>query len=164
MDPSYATHRGDLVVVANAHEAHLFARDRAQAPLRPLETLLASASSASDTGEPPDRGGHVRSDQRPGGTTLSPRTSPEQRQRQAFARTLARRLEAMLEETRTDRLAVFAAPAFLGELRAQLSPRARRQPGQSLAIDLLHGTPHAHELERRVERLMAEPPGASRGQ
>lgn len=141
----------DLIVVADAAEARLLVRDADTRALTPMETLHARPP-APEAGEPPRRAGHVQSESRSGGATLTPRADPRRKRRTEFARTLAHRVDEALARTRLDRLVLCAPPAFLGELKALLGPEGRRHLHSTLPADILHeATP---DVARRVDALL----------
>jgi hypothetical protein len=132
--------RTDLVVVASDTEARLYVREHGDGPLVALQTLR-------------PRGGRTVAG-RPEDTPHDAPHDPAHAAREAFAHALAHRLEVAFAVGRLDELELFVAPAFNGELRAHLGPRARRHLRLAVAVDLLQGAPD--EIERRLRGLLLE--------
>lgn len=146
----------DLIVIANAVQARLYERPSATEPQLVLRETLQSPSGRQRPHELGDAPlGHAASDRRVAGVAFEPRINPQRKRHVAFARQLAQRLDADLARGGYGRVALFAGCPFLGELKAQLSPAAKKALCAAVAVDLTHFG--ASELQRRVdEELRAE--------
>ncbi|WOB10623.1 host attachment protein [Piscinibacter gummiphilus] len=140
--------KAELTLVANASEAHLFARESRHDPLMPLALMKHTESRARASELEPDRAGHGSSDRHPGGVAFAPRMSRKRKEHLQFADEVARRIDAELGSGRYGSVVLFASCPFLGELRSQLSPAAKRSLKASVDLDLTSFG--VDELERRV--------------
>jgi protein required for attachment to host cells len=140
----------ELILAANSTGARMFIRESDRDPLKPLP-LLAQADGHVKPGDAgPDRPGHGSSDSRPGGVTFAPRMDPKRKRHLQFARQLAQQVDHALAQGECGRISVYAACPFLGELKSQLSPAARKV--LRLAVDLDLTSFGLSELERRVDQ------------
>ncbi len=98
-----------------------------------------------------DRGGRSQKDDA-GRTSFVPRTEPKDREREEFAREVARALEEGVVAHRCSGIAVFASNPFLGELQGHLSNGVRQHVTASHALDLTAF--EGRELEQRVARAL----------
>lgn len=145
-----------LVLVANAAEARLYARESDRDPRLVRLDTLQSPQSRELPHELADAPlGHARSDRRDEGIAYEPRLNPQRKRHLAFARRLARRLDAELASGGYAGIALFAGCPFIGELKGQLGRGTRKALQAAVAIDLMHFGDG--ELQRRVsEELLAE--------
>ena len=95
-----------------------------------------------------DRLGHDSTDGRPGGVSFEPRTDLHRKQHLKFARELAQRLDAGLAGGDCDRITLYASSPFLGELKGQLSPAAKKVLRAAADVDLT--SYDLRELEERT--------------
>jgi protein required for attachment to host cells len=102
-----------------------------------------------------DHLGHAAEDHRTGGTSFTPRTDPRRKKHQAFARSLSRRVDQALDSGAYGSLAVFASCPFLGELKGQLIPRARKALRVAIDSDLTSFP--LGEVEDRVSSALHGP-------
>lgn len=125
----------DLIVIAHAGAARLLRRDPATAALEALDEVHRPTSVLERVRVVPDVG-------RP--------LDPRRRRLREFATVLARRVEDEMASGRFDRVALFAACPFLGELMRQLA----RQTKQALraVIDADISELAWDDTTRRIER------------
>jgi protein required for attachment to host cells len=143
----------DLIVVADATRAHLYARD-ADGTLRSLAVLEHPQSRLKAVELEDDRLGHDRTDRRPGGVSFEPRLDPRRKTRLRFAHEVAQRIEQALAAGGHGRLVLFAASPFLGQLKQELTPAGYKALHCALDTDL---TAFAHrELAERVAHALQE--------
>lgn len=140
--------KAELTLVANAGEAHFFARESRHDPLMPLAMLKHDDSRSRGTELGTDRPGHGSSDRRPGGVTFEPRMDRRRKQHLIFASEIARRLDEELASGRYASVVLFASCPFIGELKGRLSPAAKRSLSAAVELDLTSFP--VDELERRV--------------
>lgn len=146
--------KSELIVVADSSEARLFTRDSDRDPLVPLATLLHPQSRQKPSELGGGRPGHGSSDSHPGGVNFEPRIDPRRKQHMAFAHELSQRIDALLAEGRHDRLTLFAASPFIGELKGQLRPASRKALRAAVDLDLM--SLGSRELEQRMVVALAE--------
>ncbi len=87
-------------------------------------------------------------------SAMAPRTDPKRHAKEAFAARIAARVAGDLPAT--GRLVLVAAPATLGELRAQLGPDLIRRVAHQIDKDLTLAS--VDEIETQLRALLA-PPG-----
>ncbi|MDE2401844.1 MAG: host attachment protein [Burkholderiales bacterium] len=138
----------EWILIANASMARLFSRESDHDPLVPLNTFehVESRLKSSQLGD--DRVGHGSSDTRPGGVSFEPRMSPQRKQHLQFAHTLAQRLDEGLNNGECKQVTLYASSPFLGELKGQLSPAAKKALRSAVDIDLTSFG--LRELEERI--------------
>ena len=139
-----------LILIANATEARLFRRDAATDPLIPLETLQQPEGRRHAGALGDDHLGHGASDHRPGGTSFEPRMDPKRKKHLQFAQQLSERVDQALAGGDYGHVMLFASCPFLGELKGQLSPGAKKALRAAIDIDLTSFG--LGEIEQRIER------------
>ncbi|MDP2066656.1 MAG: host attachment protein [Burkholderiaceae bacterium] len=139
------------IVVANASLARCFERSSSAEPLTALATLEHPESRLHARDLATDRPGRTHKDDA-GRTAYSPRTEPKDREREQFAREVAKFLAEGVEAHRCSGVVLFASNPFLGELLAQLGDGVRRQLVASHPLDLT-GLP-LQELDQSVRRAL----------
>lgn len=139
------------ILVANASVAHCFERESPTAPLVPVAHFAHPESRMHTRDLETDRGGRTQKDDA-GRTSFVPRTDPKEREREEFAREIARALEEGVLAHRCNGIALFASNPFLGELQAHLANGARKALAASHAVDLTSFV--GRELEDRVGRAL----------
>jgi protein required for attachment to host cells len=111
-----------MVVVADSSCAKVFTTDSPSSPLDEIETMahpegrmheqnMVSDLPGKDSGLGGGAGGHAYQDE----------TDPKQQEVIGFAKRIANYLDDARKANKLDRLLIIAAPAFLGELRNQMS-------------------------------------------
>jgi protein required for attachment to host cells len=140
------------ILVANAASARCFERASPTASLVLLANYAHPESRMHTRELEDDRGGRTQKDDA-GRTSFVPRTEPKEREREEFARQIARALEEGVLAHRCSGVALFASSPFLGELQGQLTEGVRKQVTASHALDLTSFV--GRELEERVARALA---------
>lgn len=140
------------ILVANASVARCFERESPTAPLVPVANFEHPESRMHTRELETDRGGRTQKDDA-GRTSFVPRTEPKDRERQEFAREIARALEEGVVAHRCSGIALLVSNPFLGELQAHLANGARKALTASHAVDLTSFV--GRELEERVARALA---------
>ncbi len=111
-----------MVVVADSSRARIFTTDSPSSPLNEIETMahpegrmheqnMVSDLPGKDFGQDAGTGGHAYQDE----------TEPKQQEVIDFAKRIADYLDDTRKSNKLGRLLIVAAPAFLGELRKQMS-------------------------------------------
>ncbi|MDH5357021.1 MAG: host attachment protein [Gammaproteobacteria bacterium] len=114
--------KSTMIVVADSSRARVFTADSAIAPLQEIETMahpegrlheqnLVSDLPGKDSGQGGNAGGHSYQNE----------TEPKQQQVIDFAKRVGGYLDDARKANKLRRLLLVAAPAFLGELRKQMT-------------------------------------------
>jgi protein required for attachment to host cells len=108
------------VVVADAAHAQIYARPTRRAPLELVQTFAEEQARAAEHDLLSDSPGRTFDSRGAGRHAKQPEHTMKQNLREAFARHIAEFVEAGRTANRFAHLAIVAAPALLGELRAHL--------------------------------------------
>jgi protein required for attachment to host cells len=146
------------VLVSDAHRARCFER---HAPTHNLTELagfihphesLTGASAGGDltgaAGKGHGRTGHA-------GTQFEPHTEVDDKERAAFARTLADYINEAVQQQRCQDVILIASAPMLGELHRHLSSAANKAVVRRVSADLTHY--EGSELKKRVDRALELP-------
>lgn len=106
------------ILAANSGNATLFAADSPTAPLTELETFDNPEARAKQMTLTSDRPGRSFDSQGDGRHAMAVEVEPKEQEQIRFAKLIADRLERGRADNAFERLVVVAAPAFLGQLRA----------------------------------------------
>ena len=128
--------KNEWILIANASVARLFSRESDSGPLVPLHTFEHSESRLKASELADDRLGHGSADRRPGGVSFEPHMNPRRKEHLHFAHTLAQRLDEGLASGDCGRITLYASSPFLGELKGQLSPAAKKVLRAAADVDL----------------------------
>ena len=140
--------KNEWILIANASVARLFSRDLDSDPLVPLHSFEHAESRLKASELADDRLVHDSNDWRPGGVSFEPRLDPRRKQHLEFACELAQRLDEGLAGGDCGRITLYASSPFLGELKGQLSPAAKKALHAAVVVDLTsYGL---RELEERI--------------
>lgn len=140
------------ILVANGSVAHCFERASPAEPLVSVASYAHPESRMHTRDLEDDRGGRTQKDDA-GRTSFVPRTDPKERERDEFAREIAKALEEGVLANRCSGIALFASNPFLGEMQAHLSHGVRQHVTASHALDLTSF--EGRELAQRVARALA---------
>ena len=151
--------KNEWILIANASVARLFSRESDSDALLPLHSFEHPESRLKASELADDRLVHDSNDWRPGGVSFEPRMDPRRKQHLKFARELAQWLNQGLAGGDCDRITLYASNPFLGELKGQLSPAAKKALRAAVVVDLTsYGL---RELEERIthelQALHAQP-------
>jgi protein required for attachment to host cells len=151
--------KSEWILIANASVARLFSRESDSDPLLPLHRFEHAESRLKASELADDRLVHDSNDWRPGGVSFEPRMDVHRKQHLKFARELAQRLDQGLAGGDCCRITLYASNPFLGELKGQLSPAAKKALRAAVVVDLTsYGL---GELEERIahelQALHAQP-------
>ena len=139
------------IVVANASLARCFEHSSFTEPLGALATLEHPEGRLHARDLEGDLLAHTHKDEARR-NSFAPRTAPKQREREQFARQVAKFLAEGVEAHRCRGVVVFASNPFLGELQAQLGDGVRHLLLAIHALDLT-ALP-VNELDQRVKRAL----------
>jgi protein required for attachment to host cells len=144
------------IVVANAARARLCEFDPRDGSLTELEGFVHAAGRQKGSDLATDRPGHTEKGQASVRTSFEPHTEVHHKEREHFARELARTLDNAVVQRRCPALALIASNPFLGELKAQLGAAASKALVATEPADLTHCD--LRELTRRVGLLLQAVP------
>jgi protein required for attachment to host cells len=140
------------VLVADASRARIFEWTAPSAPLvevadpaNPQGRLKSSALDSDKPGVAADAQGH-RS-----GHPMQAAQSAHEQSAEGFAAQIAAILADALAAKNYERLVLFAAPEFLGRLRAKLDPIVASVVAKSTALDLVRESPES--IQSRLPKL-----------
>jgi protein required for attachment to host cells len=140
------------ILAANSARATIFAADSPTAPLTEVAGLDNPDARAKQMELATDRPGRTFDSHGMGRHAKSAEVEPKEEAQIRFAKLLAERLEQARVGHAFERLVLVAAPAFLGQLRAQLGAPLKSQV--SLEIDADYTALKPRELRARLpERL-----------
>lgn len=139
----------ELIVVANASQARMLSRASLNATLEPLAELVHPGGRAKGLELDDARPGHGGSDHHPGGVRFEPRLDSRRKQHRLFAKEISKWIEDALASGAYHGISLFASSPFLGELKAQLGPKARKTMQAAIDTDL--SSFHHQALAHRVE-------------
>jgi protein required for attachment to host cells len=140
----------DWVLIANAARARCFVRDADNGAMREERSFVHPASRLKGKELSDDRGGKVHKSM--ASTQFAAHTDVHDKEHAAFARELADFLEAAALAKHYPGLSLIVSAAFLGELRGQLGPAARKCLRHGVALDL--SAYEGAELEHRVTQAL----------
>ncbi|MEW6705659.1 MAG: host attachment protein [Pseudomonadota bacterium] len=147
--------KAELILIANASQARLFRREKHPAVLVPLASDQYPEGHLKASELADDRLGHGASDNRPGGTSFTPRVDPRRKKHLQFAKVLAQEVDEALATGQYGELTLFASCPFLGELKGQLSAHAKKTLHAAIDMDLTSFS--LDEVERRVDHALHAP-------
>ena len=149
------------IVSADTGRARIFSESDANSPLQEVEDLVNSAARMRTSEQLTDNldpfaGG--KSAHNTGGALPSSQYEPQQtleaREEQIFARDICAMLLKAKQEGRYDRLALVAAPKFLGALRAQLDPQLKQFVSVEIDKDYSHS--NGQQLREQIRAHLAK--------
>jgi protein required for attachment to host cells len=113
-------------VIANAARARILERTTGSGAFGTVADLVHAESRQRRAALAADRPGHVAGPARggPGGADFAPRTDPQVRERERFAREVAEAIDRGAAELRFTKLVLVASNPFLGALQAKLGAAA----------------------------------------
>jgi protein required for attachment to host cells len=125
------------IVVANSSMARILSASAAEGPLVELECLAHPASRLPDRELVSDRLGSAQGSRgRVHSTTMTSEVTPKEEEAIRFAEQIAGKLRHAHAAHEFDRLAIIAAPRFLGLLRERMGPAVTRSITGTLDKDL----------------------------
>ena len=116
-----------MIVVADSTCARIFTADSASSPLIEIETLAHPEGRLHDRDITSDLPGKGLGGTGSGGHAYQSETDPKQYELAEFAKRVAGHLNIACNANKSSDLLIVAAPAFLGELRTQLSNEAKNK-------------------------------------
>mgnify|MGYP002785504010 CR=1 FL=1 len=129
------------VVVANASVARILSAKTPTGPLVELECLSHSAGRVRDQDLVSDRPGRAFDRHGPGRHAMQREVGPHEEEAARFADQIASRLRRAHSTHEFDRLAIVAAPRFLGLLRERIGPNVTRSLTDTVDKDLAMASP-----------------------
>lgn len=118
--------KANWVLVADSSRARFFSMQGAQAELQEFEDDIHPGSRQHDRNITSDLPGKDSGVAGAGGHAYQEQTDPKEYESMAFAKELASHLEEAHNGGEYGQLMIVAAPAFLGELRKQMSDQVKQ--------------------------------------
>jgi protein required for attachment to host cells len=142
-----------MVLVADAGRARFFEREK------PGAAFVERGDLATETDLPrshdivTDRPGRTHDSVGPGRHAMEAPSDAHRELKRQAARTMAGTLARQLRADGFERLVIVASPAFLGDLRAELSAQVADRVAGSFPLDITKVP--THELSQRLADLVA---------
>lgn len=127
-----------MIVVADSTRARIFTTDSPSSPLNEIETMAHPEGKLHDRDITSDLPGKNSGGGGSGGHAYQDETDPKKHELAEFAKRVADYLDDARNANKLSDLLVVAAPAFLGELRAQLSSETNEKIVFELDKNLTH--------------------------
>jgi len=127
-----------MIVVADSTRARIFTADSPSSPLNEIETMAHPEGKLHDRDITSDLPGKNLGGSGSGGHAYQDETDPKKHELAEFAKRVANYLDDARNANKLSDLLVVAAPAFLGELRAQLSSETNEKIAFELDKNLTH--------------------------
>jgi protein required for attachment to host cells len=127
-----------MIVVADSTRARIFTADSGNSPLNEIETLAHPVSRIHDRDITSDLPGKGSGGDNSSGHAYQDETDPKKYELIRFAKRVANYVEDARKANQISGLIVVAAPAFLGELRTQLSNETNKKIIFELDKNLTH--------------------------
>lgn len=121
-----------FVVVADASGARFFKTHDRGAHIEPAGDTVHAPPNPKSSDQMTDRLGRSQSSTTPSRAAIAPKTDPHRAGEDAFAKALAKHLDTV----NAHELLIFAAPAFLGALRKELSKPVAAKIAHEIDRDL----------------------------
>jgi protein required for attachment to host cells len=125
------------VLVANASQADIYSREKTHSPLELLRSINQPEARAKEQDLVSDAPGRAFDSAGQGRHALESVQTEKNHRRAAFARQIAALLDEGRQSNNYQQLIIIAAPALLGELRAQLNPATRKLVTTELDKDIV---------------------------
>ena len=145
--------RRTLVVVANGTTASAYENDGVGHGLHPLPGFELSVESPPTRELGAERPGRVHDRFGPGRHAMEPKADWHRQGKTEFARSVAERLDSVLEAGHVDRLVLVAPPTMMGDLRAALSRQTHDLVDGEITKDLTRS--NRSELEAQIGGVLA---------
>ena len=127
-----------MIVVADSTRARIFTADSPSSPLNEIETMAHPEGKLHDRDITSDLPGKNSGGGGSGGHAYQDETDPKKHELAEFAKRVADYLDDARNANKYSNILVVAAPAFLGELRAQLSSETNEKIVFELDKNLTH--------------------------
>lgn len=115
------------VVVADASRAEIYSRQKRFSQLEPVQQLIEPEARSKEQELASGASGRAFDSRGEGRHAMEPHHTSKEHLRETFAHRIASVLESARAANRFQHLVIVAAPALLGELRAQLSSAMQKQ-------------------------------------
>lgn len=134
------------VVVAESSRAKIFELDKRNLPLKELEGFAHTPSRVHEQQLTSDLPGRSNDSHGHGSHKMGTHTSAKQHESQEFAKTIGNHLDSARCQGKFDKLIIMSSPAFLGQLRKQLSSETRKYVHSEIDKNLVrHNTSEIQE-------------------
>lgn len=111
-----------IIVVADSTRARIFTRDTVKLPLNEIETMAHPEGRMHEKDMVSDLPGKIAGKGGGGDHAVQVKVKPKEQEVNEFAKRIADYLDTARKANKLNHLFIISPPAFLGELRAHLSP------------------------------------------
>lgn len=143
-----------MIVTANSSCARIFTADTAKSPLVEIETLVHPESRMHDRDITSDLPGKDKGGNGSGGHSYQAETEPKQYEIKVFAKHVSDYLSKAYNDGKFSDLLLISAPAFLGELRNNLSTEVSDKVAFELDKNLTQQKPE--EIRKHLPKLLIQ--------
>ena len=140
-------------MVANGTTAMAYENDGVGHGLRPLPDFEISVASPPTRDLGAERPGRVHDRFGPGRHAMEPKADWHRQGKTEFARSVAERLDSIVQAGHVDRLVLVAPPTMMGDLRAVLSRQTRDLVDGEITKDLTQSS--RSDLEAQIGGFLA---------
>lgn len=130
------------VVVAESSRAKIFELNKKNTPLVELQDFTHPSSRLHEQTISSDLPGSTHDSHGPGSHKLSTQTSIKQHESMAFAKTIGQHIEKARNKGEFQKLILMSPPAFLGQLRKQLSNQTFKRIVSEIGKNLVKHKTH----------------------
>jgi protein required for attachment to host cells len=134
-----------MIVVADSTRARIFTVDSARSPLNEIETMAHPEGRIHEQNLVSDLPGKDSGKGGGGDHAFQEKIEPKREEMIEFAKRIADYLDNTRKANNLNKLAIIAAPAFLGELRTHLS----KETSEKIVFDLDKNLAHHSEEDIR---------------
>lgn len=126
------------LIVADSSRARIFAMESRTSPITEIKSIVHTEARLQEQDLTSDLPGRGSNNGDSGRHAYESETSPKEQENINFARAIAEELDQARKENKFKQFVLVAAPAFLGNLRNQLSPQTQKLACFELAKNLAH--------------------------
>ena len=152
---------GTWIVSADRGRARIFLEKELNKPLQEIETMLCPSARTHTSDEYTDKLGPLaagKSSHNTGGalpnSQYEPQQTPDEHETEVFAKEVCAYLLKAKHENRFDKLALVAAPGFLGALRSELDPQLKNMVSYEINKDFSHS--NGQQLREQIQAHQAK--------
>ena len=149
------------VVVADSSAARIFVAASPTGSLEEIESYAHPEGRAHDRDLRTDEPGMTKDSAGYAMHGMEPKVKPKEQEAIAFARSLARTIEAARSKSEIDRVILVAAPEFLGHLRSALDDDARKIVEGEFNLNVVRMSPE--DIRKRLPEKLYSSLAATRG-
>ncbi|MDH5472309.1 MAG: host attachment protein [Gammaproteobacteria bacterium] len=130
------------VVVAESSRAKIFELKKKNTPLKELKDFLHPSSRLHEQQISSDLPGNTHDNHGYAGHKMTAQTTIKEQESMSFAKTIGQHIEKARSKGEFQQLILMSPPAFLGQLRKQLSRQTFKRIISEIDKNLVRHTPH----------------------